>query len=388
MKLTSFLSKFFLVAVLLTAGHYRVEAATPISVLGEQADLILVGEATAMSSTEINVVEFEVRADFVLKGDIPAGSSVETTLRGLNKGMVTDGHMVVPSPLPQMYGFWFLKQAGDGSYSCIPRYAGTYYTEGALIRLPKSWVPPIGIDDLDRVLLSGVEESYRHSDSDESLVGAGEPVFSERLLTNSLQWASRNGSRDLALEVVADLMNSSSARDRSIGIITGIELSYDPAISRLVSDLESIRLDEKTMGRILFAMGTQYDSNSPQALASLESLIRENQRAAVEGLDMAIARSLRKINGKEMLPLAALLLDSGDPEAVWQAAHTFYMYSVLALRDGSISKDGTGGPKPFRTEETLAHSGRNREMSATENAEFWRKWWDEKQADIAARATF
>ena len=387
MKFTSFLSKLFLVAALLTAGHYRVEAATPISFLGEQADLILVGEATAMSSTEINVVDFEVRADFVLKGDIPAGSSVETTLRGLNEGMVTDGHIVVPSPLPQMYGFWFLKQAGDGSYSSIPRYAGTYYTEGAVIRLPKSWVPLIGID-LDRVLLSGVKESYRHSDSDESLVRAGEPVFSERLLTNSLQWASRNGSRDLALEVVADLMNSSSARDRSIGIITGIELSYDPAMSRLVSDLESIRLDEKTMGRILFAMGTQYDPNSPQALASLASLIPENQRAAVEGLDMAIARSLHKINGKEMLPLAALLLDSGDPEAVRQAAHTFYMYSVLALRDSSISKDGTGGPKPFRTEETLAHSGRNKKMSAAENAEFWREWWDEKQADIAARATF
>ena len=165
-------------------------------------------------------------------------------------------------------------------------------------------------------------------------------------------------------------------------------MAHDPALARLETDLESVRLDLRTMQRILFNLETHYAPSDAQALARLDRLVRKAQRAQTPGLDVALAKAVRKVNSREMLPLARRLLDSQDSEAVRVASNTFYVYSVLAREDGRIPRNGEGGGKhPFANEQTKSHNGMKRSMSAAENAEFWREWWGEKQADIAARAT-
>ena len=186
------------------------------------------------------------------------------------------------------------------------------------------------------------------------------------------------------MKVVDSLLDSPSPEERNIGTLIGVGMSHDPAMARLEGSLEWVRLDQRTMRHILHALANHYNPNSHEGVARVESLLLQNRKTQVAGIDLAIGKSLRKINDRQMLPLAALLLDSADTEAVRRGAHQFYVYSVLARKDASISKDGKGGSHPFHNEETKAHTGLNKAMSAAENAEFWREWWTDNQADNPA----
>ena len=354
--------------------------------LANQADVIVLGDATSVSQAAPNTAAYKVRASFVLKGSEPVGSIISTALSDIGKGLAGDGSVYIPSPLEEMYGLWFLKQEGHG-YVSVPREGRVFGIEGAFVRLPRFWTPQTGVA-LERLLFSAALESHGHSDSSDKLIRRGEDIFGERLAANSLLYAERFGFRDLALEFVDDLLNSPSNEERNFGTVIGIGMAHDPALARLETDLESVRLDLRTMQRILFNLETHYAPSDAQALARLDRLVRKAQRAQTPGLDVALAKAVRKVNSREMLPLARRLLDSQDSEAVRVASNTFYVYSVLAREDGRIPRNGEGGGKhPFANEQTKSHNGMKRSMSAAENAEFWREWWGEKQADIAARAT-
>ena len=56
-------------------------------------------------------------------------------------------------------------------------------------------------------------------------------------------------------------------------------MTHDPALARLETGLESIRLDPRTMQRILFNLETHYAPSDAQALARLDRLVRKAQRA-------------------------------------------------------------------------------------------------------------
>lgn len=368
MKITS-LRIFLLAALLLPTTR-----ANQVLALASEADVVVLGESSAAPSTKTDTVELAIRADSVLKGAVSIGSSVSAVFPEW-KGGVFSGMAPTFPPAPGTYGLWFLKQL-EGAYSGIPHEGEqglTHYTKRVVIELPKSWVPPSGVS-VEQLLLEAAREAYRHNDSN------------EKLLIQSLQYARLFDSQVLALKVLGNLLDSPSPAERNIGTLIGAMMSHGPAMARLEDSLESVRLDLRTMGRILHALTNHYNPNSPEGVASVERLLLQNRKTQVAGLDLALGKSLRKINDRQMLPLAALLLDSSDPEAVRCGAHQFYVYSVLARKDGSISKDGKGGSHPFHSEETKAHTGANKAISAAENAEFWRKWRADNQADIAARA--
>ena len=332
------------------------------------------GESSAVPSTKTDKIELAIRADFVLKGGVSVGSSVSAVFPE-QKGGVISGIAPPLPPAPDTYGLWFLIRL-DGAYSGIPlegQEGLTYYTKRVVVELPKFWVPPSGIS-VEQLLLEAALEAYQYNDSN------------ERLLIQSLQYARLVGYQDLAERFVSDLLDSPSPEERNIGIVIGVRMSHDPSMARLLGVLESVRLDQRTMGQILHALENHYNPNSRQGLARVESFLLKNRTMQVAGLDLALGKSLRKINDRQMLPLAALLLDSTDPEAVRRGAHHFYVYSVLARKDGSISQDGKGGSHPFDNEETRAHNGLNEAVSAGENAGFWRQWWADNQTNIATRA--
>ncbi len=359
--------------------------------LANQADVIVLGEAIGVSQAAPYTAAYEVRANFVLKGSEPVGSIISATLADIGKGMVSDGSVYIPSPLEEMHGLWFLKRESSG-YVSVPRGERIFGIEWAFVRLPKFWTPQSGAA-LERLLFSAALESRRHSLSSDELIRRGEDMFGERLAVNSLRYAERFGFRDLALEFVDELLRSSSNEERNLGTLIGVGMTHDPALARLETDVESVRLNPRTMQHIVVALQSGYaPSRDAQALARLDRLVRTAQKAQIPGLELALAqvarKVVRKLKSREMLPLVRKLLDSRDPEAVRVASSAFYMYSELAGEDGGISRNGKGsGKHPFANEQTKAHNGMKRSMSAAENAEFWREWWDEKQADIAARAT-
>jgi hypothetical protein len=154
-------------------------------------------------------------------------------------------------------------------------------------------------------------------------------------------------------------------------------MSQDSALVRLGAELGSLRLD----GDILSALENSYTPK--HGTAQLESLIRQNQKAQVAGMDSALAGALRRVPGKTQLQLAALLLDSPDEKAVRRAAGFFYVYTVLAGKDGTVNTDGTGsGIHPYKNAETQAHNGHDESMLASAHADFWRGWWAENQQSL------
>ncbi len=370
--------------LLLLAAAGTPAQATQILDLANQADAIVLGEAIDVSQAAPYTAAYKVRADFVLKGSVPVGSIVGATLADIDKGMVSDGSVYIPSPLEEMYGLWFLKRE-DRGYVSVPRAGRIFGIQWALVRLPKFWTPQSGAA-LERLLFSAVLESRRHSLSSDELIRRGEDRFGENLAVNSLRYADRFGFRDLALEFVDELLRSPSNEERNLGTLIGVGMAHDPALDRLETELEAVRLNPRTMQSVIAALESGYAPRGAQGLARIDRLIRKAQRAQVPGLELALAKVVRKINAREMLPPARKLLDSRDPEAVRIASNAFYVYSVLAGEDGRIPRNGKSGRRPFANERTKIHNGLKESMSAAENAEFWKQWWEENQADIAARA--
>ena len=359
--------------------------------LANQADVIVLGDAVSVSQAAPYTAAYKVRADFVLKGSEPVGSILGTTLSDIGKGLVSDGSLYIPSPLGEMHGLWFLKREGQG-YVNVPREMRVFDIDGAFVRLPKFWTPQTGVA-LERLLFTAALESRRHSLSSDELIRLGEDRFGEKLAINSLLYAERFGFRDLALEFVDELLASPSNEERNLGTLIGVGMTHDPALARLETDLESVRLNPRMMGHIMSILRTHYTpSKDAQALPRLGRLIRKAQKAQIPDLEFALAQVVRKVvqkvKSREMLPLARMLLDSQDPEAVRVASSAFYMYCALTGEDGGISKNSKRGPNhPFPNEQIRSHIGMDRSVSADENAWFWRAWWEEKQAAIAARAT-
>ncbi len=369
---------FTLTLLFLAAAGTRAQA-TQILNLANQADVIVLGEAIDVSQAAPYTAAYKVRADFVLKGSEPVGSIIRATLAGIDKALVSDGSVYIPSPLEEMYGLWFLKREGQ-SYVSVPRGTRIFGIEWALVRLPKSWTPQSGAA-LERLLFSAALESRRHSLSRDELIRRGEDMFGERLAINSLRYAERFGFRDLALEFVDELLKSPSNEERNFGTLIGVGMMYDSALARLETDLEAVRLNPRMMGHIVAALESGYTPRGAQALARLDRLIHKAQRAQIPGLELALAKvvqkAVRELQSGELLPLARKLLDSRDPEAVRMASSAFYMYTVSV---------GKGSERPLSNEQTKAHIGMDRSMSAAVNGEFWKQWWEENQADIAARA--
>ncbi len=358
---TSHLKRLLVAAALLLAASPAW--ANQVLAMANEADTIVIGEGVMGAfNTDASTVEFNVRADSVLKGEAALGSSLKAVYPLLS---TTTGPFLPEkdSPPSDSYGLWFFE--GDVV---------------SHIRLPRSWVAPRGVS-VERLLLTAVIESYRSSVSDEDLIRRGETSWAKMRMSNSLRYAHRFGWQDAALEVVEELMDSASVEELEIALVVGIGMSHDPALVRFGAELESLRLDANRTARIFSTIENSYTPT--QGTAVLESLIRQNQKAQVVGLDSALAGALRRVHGRAMLPLAALLLDSPDERAVRRAAGYFHHYTLMAREDGSISTDRRSGDvHPYASAETKAHNGHDTSTSAYAHAEFWRGWWADNQQSL------
>lgn len=352
MTLPAHLKNLFLAAgLLITVGTAR---ANQILEMANEADTIVLGEGRAPAGADDAAVVFTVQADLVLKGDAVAGSSFQAVYP--QRAQVFQGQIYMEklAPLSGSYGLWFFE--GDNA---------------SYVRLPKSWPVPRGVS-VEQLLLLAVVESYRAVASDAEFIHTVERSAAKIRLLNSLQYAGRFGGEAAALQIVEELMNSRSDEELEIALAAGIGLSHEPALVRFVAELKSTRLAADGTARIFATLANSYKPKQGSAL--IEHLIRDNQQAPVAGLDRALAGTIFQVQRKDTLPLAFLLLDSSDSQAVQQAVRYFHLYTVLALQDGSITTDGSGGNYPFSNERTRAHNGNDVNRLAVD-ADFWREWW-------------
>ncbi len=349
------------------SGPAVAQAVTPVLHLAEQADLVLLGEAVAMELSAGGGVELDIRPRFTLKGEAPA--SVFTAALPPSGLMAQHAERTasIEDGEEGWYGLWFLKQAAGGGYVILPAVSSDYIERESLVTVPRSWTPPPGAN-LERRILLVLQESY-------TAQRRPKPPMAEALLTMSLQAADR----DAALQVVESLMESSQAEERITGIDAGIRLGSAAALRRLASNLDSLQL-EKDFSRIVFTLHNVYKPNGPEEIAVLQDLIE--RRSGAPGLDAAIGHALWRVLNRELLPLAALLLDSPDPEAQRAAGWLFHTFTALAGPAGRIKRPSSSGPHPFWNEDTRWFAGKSKRVAADEQAAFWTQWWAEHREQL------
>ncbi len=342
------------------------QAVTPVLHLAEQADLVLLGEAVSMELSAGGGVELDIRPRFALKGEAPASVFTAALPPSALMAQHAERTASIEEGEEGWYGLWLLKHAAGDGYVVLPAVSSDYIERESLVTVPRSWTPPTGAD-LGRQILLALQESY----------AAQEPrsTMKELMLTASLDAADR----DAALDVAGKLMESSRTEDRASGIALGIRLGSDAALRRLASELDSLQLD-RNFQRIVFTLHNAYKPNSPEEIAVLQDLIE--RRSDAPGLDAAIGHALWRVLSRELLPLAALLLDSSDPEAKRAAGWLFHTFTALAGPDGRIKRPSSSGPHPFWNENTRWFAGKSKRVTADEQAVFWTQWWAEHREQL------
>ena len=340
----------------------------PVTVLGEKADLIVVGRLLSMTGAEMGAAEARVRPAMVLKGQAPP-SSITAVLPASPIMKQHAGGQVVGKT--GAHGLWFLKQSSGGDYEILPTVQGDYVEMESFFPIPAWWEPPAE-GSLSQKLLSALLVFYQSLESPS--------VMQVGMVLASLDAADR----DEALSVANELMGSPSSHQRVLGFAAAIRRSSDEALVRLARELETLRLEEKFY-RITFALENYYQPSDESSIAALRQLIGLHSDAP-RSLDAAITRALQKAETKDVLPAMVLLLDSPDPSAKRAASWFFHYYAALAGPDGNINRSGNGR-HPFHTEETRRHSGRRPSIPADEVASFGRSWWAQNREKLGFATT-
>lgn len=288
--------KIVLIAALLAVGLYPVRAASSILFMGKKADLVVLGEGlAALSTTPDGGVAFRIRWDSVLKGEMPQSPSVEATLEAPGMGGVvgapTGWEAEASTELPELYGLWFLELDDDGAYRIVPPIGQFYDRSAAVVELPKSWVPPVG-DDFERKLLTAARDHFRFKDSG----NVSDSV--EGLLLTSLESGAGSGSRVAAWEVITELMDSASERERSVGTAAGMRVTYrDRTTVPLLAELESLDVED----RMNLAAASRDDVSRDAALTVVNRLMNSAERGertigVVLGLQLHYDAALERLS--------------------------------------------------------------------------------------------
>ena len=148
--------------VLATVLAVTAWGVVPVTVLGESADLIVIGRLLSITGGEMGAAETRVQPVIVLKGQAPSpsitavlpASPLMKQHAGRYAAGQTDPKYVYRNVDP--YGLWFFKRASGNTYEILPTEKGEYTENAAFIPLPAWWTPP-SEGDLDQKLLATVK---------------------------------------------------------------------------------------------------------------------------------------------------------------------------------------------------------------------------------------
>jgi hypothetical protein len=349
-------------------------AVTPITALGDRADLVVVGELLSVRGVGEGAAEMSVRLETVLKG-LPPASSITAVLpasalmrqhRGRYDGEQVDAKHVFRTVDP--FGLWFFQRASSGGYEVIPTEEMDYTENAAFIPLPRWWVPSPK-DDLRQSILAALQVSCESAESPS--------IMRDGKLLVALEAADR----DEALAIANELMMSSSSHQRLLGLAVAIRWSSEQALAHLAREFNTLRLDKDFSFLITFSLRNYYQPSGGSSIAALLQLIGLDSDGS-RSLDVAVLKALQRIGTKEVLPEMVLLLDSPNPAVKAGACWYFHYFTALANPDGSIDQSGRGtGRRLYFTEETRIHTGQDSD-TVDEDAEFWKSWWMEHREDL------
>jgi len=372
-KLEKLFAVFWLFQSLLWAGFW-----SPMSLkkLQEEADVIVVATLEGVTPVATTLAKADLRVSSTVKGRVSGTIvTVEFVPSEAMSRPAKAPENVIPKNLSRAPGLWFLKEAG-GAYRILPICGGDYSWADASLPVPESGIPPVrsviadlspdnSSNTISRTVLAAVVNWY---------MGLPSPTFSDAL--QFLSHIDPKNSED-ALAVANTLTASPSKGHHITGLIMGLRLNSDEAVSRLAEDAASLR-DDGLFPFLVKTLKSNYQPNGESSIRPLEKLIAAHSKAP--GLDEAAGSALQKIGTKAVLPVMLQLFESEDQTAWLRAGWFFAYFALFANADGVIPGTGVIGPYAQGTRAYMPSQDSTKKPE--EYAAFWKTWWERNKASL------
>jgi hypothetical protein len=311
-----------------------------------------------------STVVFSIDTERVLKGSVASGAIIAA------KGAISEPTRTRSSELAR--GIFFLADAGPGSFRLVPPGTGYLLNEmSTFIPLPMTSTPAgqtaAGWGPKERVLLEIMgaiqTEQARPAGGTIDLFSEYQRDPNSALRAVFQTWMRGNSQRLVAIAA------------RALVAEGDIE-----ALSRIERDAS---LRGTAAARVIFDGLKRYFKNSaPEAISILGRLVSAD--ATENELRVAAAMALARIHTPTALPYLAALLDSPNIDLQTAAVGGFSMFANNVVSGESTPSAGSWR---YRTEATIAHSCMDSgaiRANAPYFIGFWKTWWNENSADIAA----
>jgi len=222
------------------AARADVRAPVPISVLQQQADVIVIATITQLADPRpaLEIVELQVRQ--VLQGQVTS-TNLSVQLMPSPNLYIKSG-VLAPSAVGQK-GLWFLHSGASG-YQAVPLVKGLVTEHDFFLpnNDPSTLAPPTGT--INQQLLTSVIRWY---------LGLANPSgYDDGRLFNNTEADPQD-----ALVVLNQLISSTSLPHHAVGLAAAIQLGSDPAISAIAAELASLGSNPKLF-QVLTAISQYY----------------------------------------------------------------------------------------------------------------------------------
>lgn len=337
----------------------------PIANLAAQADWIVLGTVQA-STASAGMVSLTVRVDAVLQGSAESGDTLRLDWRP--DAALSPRGLAVPVAKK---GVFFAKMNGAGVGTLIPTATGAIHWDWTLLEAPPELsggsIPFQANDTAVEKVVRILARSLRD----------GEPNVrwhAALRLMGTAEMGKRAGRFPPALRGVFDSLAASNKDTEGLLGAEGL-LTMDEPAGLIWLESTQERHSDSDLRRIASVLESSYQNDSS---GSIEILMRLATRAENLDLRQGAAGALARIHTLKTLPALAELLNSPDPKL---RAHAAGGLSRFANNISSETNHPKPGSWPYRSKETMAHSGVTSEL---EVVQFWRRWWDEIGRGIVA----
>ena len=155
--------------------------------------------------------------------------------------------------------------------------------------------------------------------------------------------------------------------------LRGSLLSGDPSVISTIQQRYAALASARTWPALLDEIKRYYVNTAPQTIQTLGQIAADTSVGA--DLRTAAVGALVRMHTKQSLPYLARLLSDKDGTLRTMAVGGLAMFA----NNVPIGSHGpAAGPWPYRTDDTIAHSG-----FAEANVSFWQSWWQQNQSALA-----
>ncbi len=341
--------------------------------LDQQADLIVVGTATANISVGSQNATFPLKVIRVIKGDSTTSGKSVTVAWISADGLLTSGIVTAGSNISfSGTGLWFLQQSSNG-WLLLPVMTGG-------VTLNECYFPVSG-DPIAAAYAYSPSASLADKVTSE-LAAELEANHPSSLPLDSLSYSLDALGSPVAGTLYQRLSASTSVLQRLIGLSGLIRQGSASALMMSAALASQFGSFPKESGVLLNSIQYEFRASDARSVSTLGNLAVDSTNPSITFRE-ASAHALSAIHTSATLPYLAALLDDLDEKLRFEAIGGLGAFANgLAVQTTgntpSLASLQLNASAPYRTADTIANFALGEQaISRNETAylAFWKNWW-------------